>query len=469
VLFKKRKDSAQSNNYNAFVEDTQKTATVSETNDNSNTIKQYLNTLINNDLTTLPPADDEISTLIRTLAEKMQAHILSEMTRCVQLSIEANESAIFSAQMLLNLREVDAQTQSIAAAAEEMVATVKEIERYGMGIADQAQEAQNAVQSGADDVGQAAHSMNNITTAVNEGVAQVNTLAEFTQKIGGIADDIKKIAEQTNLLALNATIEAARAGDAGKGFAVVASEVKTLANQTAKSTEEITNIITNLQDEMKNVLKSMENSTKAVNDGQSAMAQVNERMQEISEKINVVTGNTSQISSTLQEQNQASSEVAQGIATIAANSTKSVDDIGLIVNSMDNLEKHISGQITDLADFDVPGKVIKLAQSDHVIWKKRLANMVAGREGLNADELADHHSCRLGKWYDNVTEERYLNNPIFKELLKPHELVHKHGIEAVRLYNDKKTKEAIAEVAKVEEASKDVLRLLAELEKDTAA
>lgn len=427
-------------------------------------ITAALQTLINNDLTNLPAGDDETTALLRQLAEKMQAHVMTEMSHYVNLSIEANETAIFSAQMLSNLKDVDAQTQGIAAAAEEMVATVKEIERYGMSIADQAQEASQATQSGSLAVQNASENMSNITRAVTQGVEQVNVLAEFTEKIDIITGDIKKIAEQTNLLALNATIEAARAGEAGKGFAVVANEVKTLANQTATSTEEITEIVGNLQAEMKNVLASMENSTEAVQTGQDAMAQVDERMSEINEKINIVTENTSQISNTLQEQNQASNEVAQGITTIASSSSESVQGIERIVNSMDQVEKLISGQIGALAEFDVPDKVIKLAQSDHVLWKKRLANMVAGREGLNPDELADHHSCRLGKWYDQVDDPKYLNNPIFKELQKPHELIHKHGIQAVKLYNEKKTKEAMAEIEKVEAASVDVLRLLAELE-----
>ena len=412
----------------------------------------------------MPSDDDEVTGLVRKLAEKMQLHIMTEMNRCVDLSIEANETAIFSAQMLSNLKEVDIQTQGIAAAAEEMVVTVKEIERYGLSIADQAQEASQVTQSGSEAVRNASDNMENITKAVNQGVKQVNILAEFTEKIGGIAGDIKKIADQTNLLALNATIEAARAGDAGKGFAVVANEVKTLANQTSTSTEEITYIIANLQSEMKNVLDSMENSTKAVQIGQDAITEVHTRMVEINKKINIVTDNTSQISNTLQEQNQASNEVARGIATIASSSSDSVKGIERIVGAMDKVEKLISEQIGGLAEFEVPDKVIKLAKSDHVLWKKRLANMVAGREGLNPDELADHHSCRLGKWYDKVEDPKYLNNPIFQELLKPHELVHKHGIQAVKLYNDQKIKEAIEEVAKVEEASVDVLRLLTELE-----
>ncbi len=432
--------------------------------DNLANIKRYLQDIIDNKLENLPEGNDDISVMIRRLAQKMQSHITTEMNRCINLSIEANETAIFSAKMLSDLREVDTQTQGIAAAAEEMVVTVKEIERYGMSIADQAQEAHEATQSGSSAVRNASENMSNITQAVLQSVEQVNVLAEFTEKIGGIADDIKKIAEQTNLLALNATIEAARAGEAGKGFAVVAGEVKSLANETAKSTEEISDIIVNLQSEMKNALQYMENSTEAVQVGQEAMTQVDERMNEINEKINIVTDNTSQISNVLQEQNQASSEVAQGIATIATSSSKSVQGIERIVDSMDKVEKLISGQISSLAEYEIPNKIIKLAQSDHVLWKKRLANMIAGREGLNPDELADHNSCRLGKWYNQVSNPSYLNNPIFKELQKPHELVHKHGIKAVKLYNDGKLNEAVEEIAKVEEASKDVLKFLAKLE-----
>ncbi len=431
-------------------------------------IKCHLQNIIDNKLENLPSGDDDISILIRELAKKMQSHVMTEMSRCIDLSIEANETAIFSAKMLSDLREVDTQTQGIAAAAEEMVATVKEIERYGMSIADQAQEANEATKFGSSAVKNASENMSNITQAVLQSVKQVNVLAEFTEKIGGIADDIKKIAEQTNLLALNATIEAARAGEAGKGFAVVAGEVKSLAHETAKSTEEISDIIINLQAEMKSALQYMENSTEAVQIGQDAMVQVDERMNEINEKINVVTDNTSQISNVLQEQNQASNEVAQGIATIARSSGESVQGIERIVDSMDEVEKLISGQISSLAEYEVPNKIVKLAQSDHVLWKKRLANMIAGREGLNPNELADHNSCRLGKWYNQVNDHSYLNNPVFKELQKPHELVHKHGIMAVKLYNNGKLREAMEEIAKVEEASKEVLRLLAELEKQNS-
>lgn len=427
-------------------------------------VKRHIQALLDNDFVTVPAGDDEVTRLVRQLVEKLQSHIMGEMSRCVKISIEANETAIFSAKMLVELKDVEAQTQGIAAASEEMVATVSEIERYGMSIADQAQDAQNSTKSGSSAVQNAVENMEHITSSVQKGVEQVSILAGFTDEISGIADDIKKIAEQTNLLALNATIEAARAGDAGKGFAVVAGEVKILSGETAKSTESINEIIANLQNATMNISQSMENSTRAIATGREAMTGLGDGMGEINEKINIVTENIAQISNVLGEQNQASSEVAQGVVLIAAAGRKSVAGIEHIVNSMDKVEGLISGQIGALAEYDVPNKVVKLAQSDHILWKKRLANMVAGREGLNADELADHHSCRLGKWYDTVSDSAYLDNPVFQELQKPHELVHTHGIEAVKLYNSGKTKEAMVEIALVEDASKDVLRLLAELE-----
>ncbi len=422
-----------------------------------------LKALIVGNFTKFPSGGDELSILVKQLAKKLQSRTLSEMDHCVNLSIEANETAIFSAQMLCSLREVDNQTQGIASAAEEMAATVKEIEHYGVSISKQAQESQELTTRGMDTVNDAVQGMDKIAKTVQVGSEKVNELSKLSDRIGSIAENIKKIADQTNLLALNATIEAARAGEAGKGFAVVAGEVKSLASQTAVATKEIESIIQNLQAEMKDIQCSMQDSLGAVKNGQDVIGLVGSRMDEINVSINVVTDNTAQISNTLSEQNQASDEVASGITSIAGSSKESVQGIERIVSSMDQVEKLMNEQIGMLAKFEVPDKILKLAQSDHVLWKKRLANMLAGREGLNENELADHHSCRLGLWYDKVDESKYLNNPIFVKLKEPHRIVHEHGIKAVELYNTGKIKEAIVEIQKVEEASKDVLKYLAEL------
>src|SRR6185437_16204677 len=122
--------------------------------------------------------------------------------------------------------QTSANVQTVAASAEEMTSSISEIGRQ---------------------VTQAATIAKQAVADAQRTNGTVNTLAEAAQKIGQVVQLIQDIASQTNLLALNATIEAARAGEAGKGFAVVASEVKSLANQTAKATEEIAGQIAAIQ------------------------------------------------------------------------------------------------------------------------------------------------------------------------------------------------------------------------------
>lgn len=126
----------------------------------------------------------------------------------------------------------ESSVHGVAAAAEEMSASILEISK-NMSLSRQATD--------------------DIVTKISSSGAAAKGLVGSMQAMGGIVALIKSIASQVNLLALNATIEAARAGDAGKGFAVVAAEVKSLANQTAKATEDIASEIASVQDTADNV------------------------------------------------------------------------------------------------------------------------------------------------------------------------------------------------------------------------
>lgn len=431
---------------------------------NNENLKCALEALIAGDYSHDIEGEDEIFDLLRILVILLKDKAQKDISSVVTLSVEANETAVFSAQMFYNLREVDNKAQTIAAAGEEMTATVHEIGAYGENISQQAEEAQLASVAGEASYRNVQGKMDEITEAVSETSARIESLNTLSNNIAAILETIKKISSQTNLLALNATIEAARAGDAGKGFAVVANEVKTLSAQTAGATEEIAAIIQSLRDEISSITQSMDKSSQAVLEGRESIHDLSEKINLVREKIESVTNDTRSISHTLQEQAQAANEVSSGISSIAQSSKESVKGIEHIVDSMTAVEHLITGQINSLATLNVPGKIVKFAQSDHVLWKKRLANMVIGKEGLNEHELADHHSCRLGKWYDNVDNVDYLNNADFKTLLKPHEKVHAHGITAVKLFNDGKMDEALKEIEKVEEYSKDVLQLLSQLE-----
>ncbi|WP_315832410.1 methyl-accepting chemotaxis protein [Bradyrhizobium prioriisuperbiae] len=176
--------------------------------------------------------------------------------------------------------------QTVAAAAEELSASVSEISRQVAQSNDIARRA----------VGEA-----------EQTNSTVRLLSGGAEKIGAVVQLIQTIAEQTNLLALNATIEAARAGEAGRGFAVVASEVKALATQTAKATEEISAQVANMQ-------STTGDAVAAIN----GIAGTIGKMSEIA-----VT-----ISSAVEEQGAATQEIARNIQAAAAGSRDITGHIG---------------------------------------------------------------------------------------------------------------------------------------------
>jgi methyl-accepting chemotaxis protein len=172
--------------------------------------------------------------------------------------------------------------QTVASAAEELSASISEIARQ---VAQSSEIADRAVED------------------ANRTDAIVKTLAEGAQKIGDVVGLISTIAGQTNLLALNATIEAARAGDAGKGFAVVASEVKSLANQTAKATDDISRQIAQIQLATKEAVTAIEAITQTIGEvsriATAIAAAVEEQgaaTQEIARNIHEAATGTQQVS-----------------------------------------------------------------------------------------------------------------------------------------------------------------------------
>jgi methyl-accepting chemotaxis protein len=174
-----------------------------------------------------------------------------------------------------------ANVQTVAAAAEELASSIVEIGR-------QIELSNSTVRNA------------NATTARSE--SEIESLAQAAQSISSVVDLIQAIAAQTNLLALNATIEAARAGDAGRGFAVVASEVKSLAEQTAKATQEIGQHVQGIQ-----------NSTS------SAVASV----KEVAAAMRLIDEVTTAIASAVEEQGAATREISQNVH-LAANGTRTL-------------------------------------------------------------------------------------------------------------------------------------------------
>ncbi len=412
-----------------------------------------------------PAGNDELSKAVCKMLEATERRCSAELSNVVEISVGMNDTAFMSATLLHQLRSVDDLSQSIATAAEEMASTVAEIDRHGQDIFKTSKTAENTATKSVMAVVETAKKMDVIANAVTETNAKIGSLQSLAKRIDEISLNIRKISSQTNLLAINAAVEAARAGDAGRGFSVVATEIKALSDRTTAATTEIATIVKELQAGTEEMVRSMAQSSTAAEDGKRATDSLQIAMDDLSKGVRSVSDSTGHITEALQQQRVAASEVASGIAEAARRTGVSTHSLEKIIDAMDAAQHVITEQLGRIAKTNIPRKIIRLAQSDHMIWKKRLANMIIGRDGLRPEELTSHHSCRLGKWYYEASDPYLRTKSDFQRLEEPHASVHSHAKEAVALYAKGNVDGALREIAAVEASSTEVVRLLKNLER----
>ncbi len=402
---------------------------------------------------------DEMDTARRTLSADAGANLKG----MVSAAVESNEAMVVLANMMRDVADASELSQTMAAAVEELVASVREIAQSSETAASEADAADGSARAGVEAANRAVATMEAIHRAVRNAAANVDTLAEASTQIGVIVQDIEDIADQTNLLALNATIEAARAGDAGKGFAVVAGEVKNLANQTGRATEDIRKRINNLRTEMETIVGAMREGAEAVDEGRSTVSQVGDRLQEISTGIGGVTAKMRDMAGILAQQTDAATEVAAGTGRMATLNTRNEAEVGQILDQMDRATNVLGERVGALAALGTAEAIVEVAKNDHVVFKKRITASVMGRDSWREQDVPDEHSCRLGRWYDSVTDSRLTGHPAFKALAEPHRRVHEGGKETLRRCKAGDRDGAIKALTGVNEASREVLEILGAL------
>jgi methyl-accepting chemotaxis protein len=241
----------------------------------------------------------------------------------------------------------------MAAAVERMTVGIDHISKNAVDANDISNAAGNLSSEGGRIVGTVIDEIRKIAESVNDSANIIDELGRQSDEISAIVNVIKEIADQTNLLALNAAIEAARAGESGRGFAVVADEVRKLAERTTKSTQEISAMISAIQNGTQSAVGAMRNGVIRVNEGVSLATQAGEAMSQIQGNSASVVQTVSDISSALREQSTASSEIARNVQHIAEMAEENNAVVSENAETAHKLEQLAEGLQTEIRRFRV--------------------------------------------------------------------------------------------------------------------
>ncbi|KPW56772.1 Methyl-accepting chemotaxis protein [Pseudomonas syringae pv. broussonetiae] len=233
-----------------------------------------------------------------------------------QIASAAEELSAVTEQTSAGVNSQKVETDQVATAMHEMTATVQEVARNAEEASEAAVAADQQARDGERVVNEAIAQIERLASAVGNSSEAMGALKQESDKIGSVLDVIKSVAEQTNLLALNAAIEAARAGEAGRGFAVVADEVRSLAQRTQKSTEEIEALIARLQSGTQQAATVMDSSRELSTSSVELTRRAGGSLENITKTVSAIQAMNQQIAAAAEEQSATAEEINRSIINV---------------------------------------------------------------------------------------------------------------------------------------------------------
>jgi len=280
-------------------------------------------------------SEDEIGALGRAFNQMLGT--LHDMI--FQIKESAREVSSTSQQLSSTSQEMNATTEEVSSTVQQIAAgsskqaeatekTSKIIEDIATTIKENASAAQSAsaasleaiekAQTGRNASQKAVEKMEQIDLVINESVNSIRGLKDRSRQIGRIVEVITGFANQTNLLSLNAAIEAARAGESGRGFAVVAEEVRKLAEGSKKSTEEIADLIAEIQAETEKTVHSIDSGSKEVTEGMELVKETSVVFKEVIKGVEETGAMSQQVSSASQQIVEVIEKIVKAMEEISA-------------------------------------------------------------------------------------------------------------------------------------------------------
>lgn len=323
------------------------------------------------DLTLRAPvvSRDEVGAMAQTFnaMQSAQQEVVGTVRQAAsQLEQGTDEMARLMSSVKDGMVTQQGETDMVAAAVNEMSATVQDIAGNSAVTRDQSTQADAMAREGRDQVLRVSQTITGLATSIERCTQHMQKLEGHSQEISGVVRVIRDIAEQTNLLALNAAIEAARAGDSGRGFAVVADEVRNLAGRTSSATEEVAQIVNDIRQQSGAVVEHMQRQAEQLTQAAEQVERTGEQLQGIATLAEDVAAQVGQIDSGTRHNHERLAELSVAVGQLRSDVSDSEVQTRQLSSSSDRLvelAESVSEQLAGVKLDDYHQRVYDLART----------------------------------------------------------------------------------------------------------